>query len=74
MGEIIILYIYLLFIYIIYYIIITSQEKFFTKILKSKKYKRILLVGSGSLHTPVLVNQHQTVPAISHAVKIEVLS
>ena len=47
---------------------------FFTKILKSKKYKRILLVGSGSLHTPVLVNQHQTVPAISHAVKIEVLS
>lgn len=47
---------------------------FFTKILKNKRYKKILLVGSGSLHTPVLVNQHQTVPAISHLVKIEVIS
>ena len=47
---------------------------FFCKILKSKKYKRILLVGTGSLHTTVLVNQHQTIPAISHAVEIEVLS
>ena len=47
---------------------------FFTKILKNKRYKKILLVGSGSLHTTVLVNQHQTVPAISHLVKIEVIS
>lgn len=46
----------------------------FTKILKNKKYKKILLVGSGALHAPVLVNQHQTVPAISHIVRIEVVS
>ena len=47
---------------------------FFCKILKSKKYHKILLVGTGSLHTPVLVNQHQTIPSVSHAIEIEVLS
>ena len=47
---------------------------FFCKILRSKKYKKVLLLGTGSLHTTVLVNQHQTIPAISHAVEIEVLS
>ena len=45
---------------------------FFTKILKTKKYKKILLLGTGSLHNSTLVNQHQTIPAISHAVSIEV--
>lgn len=47
---------------------------FFTKILKNKKYKKVLLLGTGSLHTPVLVNQHQTIPAVSHAISIEVIS
>lgn len=47
---------------------------FFCKLLKSKKYKKILLVGTGSLHTPVFVNQHQTIPAVSHAIEIEVES
>ena len=47
---------------------------FFCNILTKPKYHRILLVGTGSLHTPVLVNQHQTIPAISHAIEIEVLS
>ena len=46
---------------------------FFTKILKNKKYKKILIVGSGSLHNPTLVNQGKEIPAISHLVKIEVL-
>ena len=46
---------------------------FFCKIIKSGKYKKILLLGSGSLHTPALVNQQQTIPSICHAVEIEVL-
>ena len=47
---------------------------FFCKILKSKKYKKILLLGTGSLHSPVLVNQHQTIPSVCHAISIEVVS
>lgn len=46
---------------------------FLGKILKLKKYKKILLLGTGSLHSPVMVNQHQTIPAISHAISIEVI-
>ena len=45
----------------------------FTKILKSKKYKKILIVGTGSLHTPTLVNQKNSIAAIAHAVSLEVL-
>ena len=37
------------------------------------QYKKILIVGSGSLHNPTLVNQGKEIPAISHLVKIEVL-
>ncbi len=46
----------------------------FGKILKNKKYKKILLLGTGSLHTTVLVNQHESIPAISHAIELEVVS
>ncbi len=46
---------------------------FFGKVLHKHKRQRILLVGTGSLHTPVLVNQHQTIPSIAHVVEIEVL-
>ncbi|MFI3260940.1 MAG: stage V sporulation protein AD [bacterium] len=45
---------------------------FFNKILQNKKYKKILLVGTGSLHSPCLINQHNTIPAISHVVSLEV--
>ena len=44
----------------------------FTKILKSKKYKKILIVGTGSLHTPTLVNQKNTIGGIAHAISLEV--
>lgn len=47
---------------------------FFCKVLKSKKYKKILLLGTGSLHSTTLVNQHQTIPSVSHAISIEVIS
>lgn len=44
----------------------------FNKILKNKKYKKILLLATGSLHSTTLVNQKKTIPAISHAVALEV--
>lgn len=45
----------------------------FNKILKNKKYKKILIVGTGSLHTPTLVNQKNSISAIAHAVSLEVI-
>lgn len=45
----------------------------FNKILKIRKYKKILIVGTGSLHSPVMCNQKNTIPSIAHAVSLEVL-
>lgn len=44
----------------------------FNKILLSKKYKKILLVATGALHSPTTVNQHGTIPSIAHAISLEV--
>lgn len=44
----------------------------FNKILKVNKYKKILIIGTGSLHSLVMVNEKNTVPAIAHAVSLEV--
>jgi len=44
----------------------------FHKVLKQKKNKKILLIGTGSLHNPFFVNQKMTIPAIAHAVSLEV--
>jgi len=46
---------------------------FFNNIVYNKKYKKILLLATGSLHSPVLVNQKNTIPAITHALTIEVV-
>lgn len=43
------------------------------KILKEKKYKRILIIGTGALLNTTMVNQHKSIPCISHAVSLEVL-
>lgn len=45
----------------------------FNKILPSKKYKKILIIGTGSLHSKTFVNQKNPIPAIAHAVSLEVL-
>lgn len=45
----------------------------FNKVLTSNKYKKILIIGTGSLHSPVLLNQHKSIPAIAHAVSLEVI-
>ncbi len=44
------------------------------KVLKEKKNKRILIVGTGALHNQTLVNQKNTLPSVSHAVSIEVIA
>lgn len=44
----------------------------FYNVLKKKKFKKILLIGTGSLHSKVMVNQKLSIPSISHAVSLEV--
>src|SRR5690625_1438119 len=39
--------------------------------MKQGKLKRILLVATGSLHSPMSVQQKQTIPCIAHAVSID---
>lgn len=45
----------------------------FNKILKETNYKRILLLATGSLHSPLMVNLKKSIPSITHAVSIEVI-
>jgi len=45
----------------------------FNKIIPSKKYKKILIIGTGALHSKTFVNQKNPIPAIAHAVSLEVL-
>lgn len=44
----------------------------FNNVIYNKKYKKILLLATGSLHSPLLVNQKMSIPSITHAVEIEV--
>ena len=46
---------------------------FFNKILNTKKYKKILLIATGALHSVALVNQANPIPGIAHAISLEVL-
>ena len=45
----------------------------FNKILPQNKYKKILIIGTGALHSKTFVNQKSPIPAIAHAVSLEVL-
>jgi len=45
----------------------------FNKILAMGKYKKILIIGTGALHSKTFVNQKCPIPAIAHAVSLEVL-
>ena len=44
----------------------------FDYILKQKKYKRILMIGTGSLHSVTSVNLGLPIPSIAHAISLEV--
>src|SRR5690606_22101564 len=43
----------------------------FVKQIREGKLKRILVVATGSLHSPLSVNQGDSIPGIAHAVSIE---
>ena len=45
----------------------------FTNIISKNKYKKILLLATGSLHSPTLVNQKNTLLSTCHAISLEVL-
>lgn len=45
----------------------------FEKVIKEKKYSKILVLATGSLHNPLMVNLKKSIPAITHAVSIEVI-
>ena len=41
--------------------------------MKKKKLKRVLLVATGSLHSVQSVNEKMSIPAIAHAISLEVI-
>ena len=45
----------------------------FNKILPINKYHKILIIGTGALHSKTFVNQKCPIPAIAHAVSLEVM-
>ncbi len=45
---------------------------FFDYILKQKKYNKILLIGTGSMHSVISSNQKVEIPSVSHAISLEV--
>ncbi len=52
--------------------IATVFSSFIMNGLKSKKWKHILIAGTGSLQSPTSVQQSETIPGICHVVEIEV--
>ena len=41
--------------------------------MQQKKIKKVLLLATGALMSPIPVNQKKTIPCICHAVSVEVL-
>lgn len=52
---------------------VTLPLVLFNKVLRNKKYKKILLLCTGSLHSKDTTNQKKSIPSITHAVSLEVL-
>lgn len=42
-------------------------------LMKKKKLKKVLLIATGSLHSPTMVNQKLNIPSIAHAISLEAL-
>ena len=53
---------------------VTLPLVLFNKILKSNKYKKVLIIATGSLHSKDTTNQKKVIPSIAHAVSLEVLA
>lgn len=45
----------------------------FNKIIKENKKQKILLLATGSLHNPLMINLKKSIPSITHAISIEVI-
>ena len=45
----------------------------FNEIIKKGDYKKILILATGSLHNPLMVNLKKSIPSITHAISIEVI-
>ena len=41
--------------------------------MKNKEIKKVLLLATGALMSPAMVNLKKTIPAISHAISLEVI-
>ena len=41
--------------------------------MKKKELKKVLIVATGALLSPTLIQQKETIPCIAHAVSLEVL-
>ena len=44
-----------------------------SKPMRKGKYKKVLLAATGALMSPTMVNHKLSIPAISHAVSLEVM-
>ena len=44
------------------------------KMMENMKYKRVLYVGTGALHSKTSVDQKKDIPCIAHLVEMEVVS
>ncbi|MEI3530028.1 MAG: stage V sporulation protein AD [Bacilli bacterium] len=51
---------------------LVTYSYIFNKMIK-KEYKRVLLVATGALMSPTMVNQKLTIPSIAHAISLEVI-
>lgn len=45
---------------------------YIVNMLKKKKYKKVLLIATGALHSTTMCNEKKTIPAIAHAISLEV--
>ena len=52
---------------------VTLPLVLFSRILKEKQYKKILLIATGSLHSKTSTDQMETIPSIAHAISMEVI-
>ncbi len=51
---------------------VTLPLVLFNKIICNSRFKKILIIGTGALHSPSMVNQKNSIPGIAHAVSLEV--
>ena len=38
-----------------------------------RELKKVLLIATGALHSPAMVNEHMTIPSVAHAISLEVI-